>query len=69
MEQYEYLDCLIDFHTAIVAHGATKVANDFRNAYPSSNSAFMNAAVAVQRHRQIAALFKPVVPVNAPPSL
>lgn len=62
MEQYEYLDCLIDFAGAIQTYGAETVAADFRRNYPEKNAAFVKAALAVNKQHQVAALFKPVIP-------
>lgn len=62
MEQYEYLDCLIDFAAAIQTYGPDAVAADFRKNYPEKNAAFVKAALQVNRQQQVAALFKPVIP-------
>lgn len=62
MDQYEYLDCLIDFNSAIETSGAEKVAHDFRHNYGTNFHAFMKAAVDQAKQRQVAALFRPVIP-------
>lgn len=62
MEQYEYLDCLIDFAAAIQTYGAEKVAEDFRRNYPEKNAMFVKAALMVNKQQQVAALFKPTLP-------
>lgn len=62
MEQYEYLDCLIDFNSAIEDQGAGRVADDFRRNYNTNFNAFMKAATEQAKARQVAALFRPVIP-------
>jgi hypothetical protein len=66
LEQYEYLDCLIDFDSAVKTYGADKVAADFHMHYPNSNHAFIVAALKENKQRQVAALFKPVYPQDNP---
>lgn len=62
MEHYDYVDTLVSFANAMDEEGVMKVADDFRKFYPSQNAAFVQAALKINKERQVAALFKPVIP-------
>lgn len=62
MEHYDYVDTLVSFAMAIGEEGVAKVATDFRKYYPTQNAEFVNAALAINKQRQVAALFQPVIP-------
>lgn len=62
MEHYDYVDTLVSFANAMEEEGTKKVAEDFRRYYPTQNAEFVRAALAINKERQIAALFKPVIP-------